>query len=262
MTKICPINLTTSGVLALFLLLLSGCDNNPSTLITDREKALQHNVDSLSKELESSKKVTKILNDVGVLLDSIDSSRDLVRLNFEGEEPTDNYRDRMRDLNSYIRATNRRIADLDEAIRNSNSQSSEYIHLIERLKVEINVKTKEVNELKQQIENFTARNKELESLTVVQGAEISHKDELLTQRQNSIEQKDNQMEELKIKANMEQADAYFKAGEALELAAHRTQLAPRKKKETLKEALQLYKNSYRLGKMEAQAKIDKIEQQL
>jgi hypothetical protein len=51
----------------------------------------------------------------------------------------------------------------------------------------------------------------------------------------------------------------YAQGQALEIAAARTKLAPRKKKETQREALELYKQSYSLGKQEAKFKIDELE---
>ena len=50
--------------------------------------------------------------------------------------------------------------------------------------------------------------------------------------------------------------------QAIETAAERTRLAPRKKKETIKEALDLYKKALSLGKNEAQAKITELEDRL
>ena len=50
--------------------------------------------------------------------------------------------------------------------------------------------------------------------------------------------------------------------QAVEEAANRTKLAPRKKKDTYKEALELYKKSVSLGKAEAQAKVDELEKKL
>jgi hypothetical protein len=48
----------------------------------------------------------------------------------------------------------------------------------------------------------------------------------------------------------------------VEEAANRTKLAPRKKKETLKEAIELYKKALSLGKQEAQARIAELEKKI
>jgi len=48
----------------------------------------------------------------------------------------------------------------------------------------------------------------------------------------------------------------------VEEAANRTKLAPKKKKETYKEAIELYKKALSLGKTEAQAKIDALNKKI
>jgi hypothetical protein len=67
---------------------------------------------------------------------------------------------------------------------------------------------------------------------------------------------------LMISSKMSEADAYFARGQAVEEAANRTKLAPRKKKETYREAVELYKKALSLGKNEAQDKITELEKKL
>jgi hypothetical protein len=50
--------------------------------------------------------------------------------------------------------------------------------------------------------------------------------------------------------------------QAVEEAANRTKLAPKKKKDTLKEAIELYKKALSLGKTEAQDKITELEKKI
>ena len=61
---------------------------------------------------------------------------------------------------------------------------------------------------------------------------------------------------------MSEADSYMARGEAIEEAANRTKLAPRKKKETYREALELYKKALSLGSDKAQAKITALEKKI
>jgi hypothetical protein len=67
------------------------------------------------------------------------------------------------------------------------------------------------------------------------------------------------VQDITTSATTTQADLLYAQGQALETAADRTKLAPRKKKETQREALELYKKSYSLGKEEAKAKIEELE---
>jgi hypothetical protein len=59
-----------------------------------------------------------------------------------------------------------------------------------------------------------------------------------------------------------EADSYFMRAQAVEEAANRTKLAPKKKKDTLKEAIELYKKALSLGKTEAQDKITELEKKI
>ena len=65
-----------------------------------------------------------------------------------------------------------------------------------------------------------------------------------------------------IQSKMSEGDSYFARGAAVEEAANRTKLAPRKKKDTLKEALELYKKALSLGNDKAQAKVDELEKRV
>jgi hypothetical protein len=70
------------------------------------------------------------------------------------------------------------------------------------------------------------------------------------------------VEEINAQSQASQADLYFAQAQALETAAERTKFAPRKKKETRREALELYKLSLSLGKQEAQQKIEELEKEI
>ena len=70
------------------------------------------------------------------------------------------------------------------------------------------------------------------------------------------------VQEIMIQSKMSEADAYYARAQAVEEAANRTKLAPRKKKETLREAVELYKKALSLGKNEAQDNITSLEKKL
>ena len=63
-------------------------------------------------------------------------------------------------------------------------------------------------------------------------------------------------------SKVNEADAYFKQAQAVEETAKRTKFAPRKKKRTRQEALELYKMALFLGKEEAQPRIAALEKKL
>jgi hypothetical protein len=76
-----------------------------------------------------------------------------------------------------------------------------------------------------------------------------------TQELSLIEAK---VQEIMVQSKMSEGDSYFARAQAVEEAANRTKLAPRKKKETFKEALELYKKALSLGNDKAQRKIDAL----
>jgi hypothetical protein len=95
---------------------------------------------------------------------------------------------------------------------------------------------------------------------------VSQRDSSLVEREGVIKMREqdvanleNKVVEINAQANKTQADMYFAQAAALETAAQRTKFAPKKKKETQREALELYKLSLSLGKTEAQTKIDELE---
>jgi len=55
------------------------------------------------------------------------------------------------------------------------------------------------------------------------------------------------VQEMMVQSKMSEGDSYFARAQAVEEAATGPKLAPRKKKETFKEALELYKKAQSLG---------------
>ena len=86
----------------LYLLLIPGfllsCE-------TKNDETLQNKVDSLTLELEKSHQASESLAEIGTLLDSIDATRQLLRVNLVEGTPYDDYAGRMQDLHEHIRNT-------------------------------------------------------------------------------------------------------------------------------------------------------------
>ena len=77
-----------------------------STLLTgcgkEEKDKLQSQVDSLRSELETNQQLARTLGEVGVLMDSIDANRQVLRMNMMEGTTFDNYTNRMEDLNKYV----------------------------------------------------------------------------------------------------------------------------------------------------------------
>lgn len=229
---------------------------------TKNNEALQFQVDSLKTELEKSHETSQTLAEIGVLLDSIDVSRQLLKVNLVEGTAVDDYTDRMRELNSHIRTTQERIDELERSLKSSKANSRAFSKTINQLKAELATKGKEMAFLQEQVEKFRNENENLIITVDLQDAEIADKDAQIVEKSQELALIEARVQELMIQSKIGEAEAYFTRAQAIETAAERTRLAPRKKKETIKEALDLYKKALSLGKNEAQAKITELEDRL
>lgn len=241
-------------VLPLASLLLS-CDNK-------EKETLKSQVDSLKRELETSQEMAQTLTEVGTLMDSIDASRQLLKVNMVEGTTYDDYSSRMKDLNSYIKETQSKISSLEKSLRTSNANNNVYANTIKTLKANLEKQTQEIATLQEQVEKYRSENENLINTVGLKEAEIADKQSQIDTKMQELALIEARVQELMIQSKISEADAYFTRAQAVEEAANRTKLAPKKKKDTLKEAIELYKKSLSLGKNEAQAKIDELEKRL
>ena len=237
----------------------------PTVLIscgTREKEALQSQVDSLQTELEKSHEAAQTLVEIGTLLDSIDASRQVLRVNLVEGTPYDDYSGRMRDLNEYIKSTGEKINDLEQSMRASSANARAFSKTIKQLKAELEAKGKEMAFLQEQVEEFRNENENLIITVDLQDAEIADKQAQIETKSQELALIEARVQELMIQSKVSEADAYFTRAQAIETAAERTKLAPRKKKETLRQALEFYKKALSLGKNEAGAKITELEDRL
>jgi len=228
-----------------------------------KEKAeLQSTVDSLNIELENSQKMANTLLEVGVLMDSIDANRQLLRINMVEGTTYDDYTTRMKDLNQYVKDSEKKINDLEDALKKSQGNASTYARQIKKLKDDLQAKTNEIVALQELVEKYRNENQNLINLAEMQGEEISAKELQIQQKEQELALIEARIQELMIQSKVSEADAYYARAQAVEEAANRTKLAPKKKKESLQEAIELYKKSLSLGRQDAQVKITELEKKL
>lgn len=226
---------------------------------TKEKEQLQSRVDSLQVELQTSLQTAQTLQEIGVLIDSIDASRQLLRTNVvEGTTYTD-YKDRLADINRHIKDTQDKIEELEKSMKSS---AANYSATIRRLKNDLKMSTEQVAVLQQEVDKMRSEN---ETLVLT----VNQKDEALAEQQQVIQVKEQDVAALESKvqeinqlSTTSKAELYFAQAQALEVAADRTKFAPKKKKETQREALELYKMSLSLGNQEAQEKIAELEKEL
>lgn len=231
--------------------LLWGCDGG-------EKEQLRAEVDSLRLELQTSQEMAQSLQEVGALIDSIDASRNLLRTDVvEGTSFTD-YASRLKSINQHISETQAKLEELEESLKSSKSAASNYAGTIKRMKSDLAARTEQLAALEQEVEKMRQENATLAQTVNQRDSTLVVKDETIQLREQDIVGLEERVEEINTQSRMSQADLYFAQAEALETAADRTKFAPRKKKETIREALELYKLSLSLGKEEAQQKIDEL----
>jgi chromosome segregation ATPase len=223
---------------------------------------LKTEVDSLRSALQENQQFVETLQDVGVLMDSIDANRQLLRVNMVEGTTYDDYTSRMKDINNYVKDTQSKIEDLEKALKKSKGATNAFASTIKKLKADLEQRNAEIAQLQSNVEQLKNENQNLITTVGLQEAELSDKEGQIMAKQQELALIEARIQELMLQSKMSEADAYFERGKAIEEAANRTKLAPRKKKETLREALELYKKSVSLGKAEAQAKVDEIEKRL
>jgi hypothetical protein len=239
------------GILVI-VLALSACNKQ-------KELALQKQVDSLRVEVTTSRRMAESLQEIGLMIDSIDANRHALRTDLvEGTSYAD-YTNRMREINVFVAGTQAKIEDLEKALKKSKGSASTYAAMVKKLKKELETKTQELIALTGQVAMYKAKNDTLMTTLGLQTAEINDKAEQLSAKQQEVDQLTAQVKQVTDQAKFDLADSYYQRGLALEEAAKRTHFAPKKKKTTQKEALELYRLAASSGKTEANDRIAALE---
>lgn len=223
---------------------------------------LKNQVDSLQNELQISQQMATTLQEVGTLMDSIDANRQLLRVNvIEGTTYSD-YTSRMKDLNNYVKETQSRINDLEKSLKKSKGNNNAFVNQIKKMKADLAARDGEIKLLEDKVAELGNMNDNMKVTIDMQEAELNDKQMQIDAKTQELALIEARIQELMNQAKMSEADSYFARAEAVEEAANRTKLAPRKKKDTYREALELYKKAQSLGNEKAAAKIAELEKKV
>lgn len=234
--------------------IMAGCAGN--------NEKMQSQIDSLRVELQASQEFSNTLQEVGVLMDSIDANRQLLRVNMVEGTTYEDYTSRMKDINNYVKDTQRKIEDLEKSLKKSKGSMNKNLAIIEGLKKDLESKNKEIMLLQEQVEKYRNENENLVNTVSLQGKEIDEQEAELVTKREELSLIEERIQQLMVSSKVNEADGYYARGVAVEEAARRTKLAPRKKKDTYKEAIELYKKALSLGKAEAQERITELEKKI
>jgi chromosome segregation ATPase len=223
---------------------------------------LQIQVDSLKTEIESNHKTTETLQEIGTLMDSIDASRSVLKTKMIEGTTFEDYTARMRDITKYVKEAVNRMAFLENRISSLKNSTSGYSGAVKKLKHDLETRGQELVVLQEQVEKYRNQNDNLVQTVSLQKAEIEDKLIQLDAKQQEITKLEAQVMDLMTESKISEAEAYFARAKAVEETAKRTRFAPRKKRETRKEALELYKMAVSFGKEEAKEKVSELEKKI
>lgn len=142
-----------------------------------KEKAiLQHKVDSLSVQLTASQKVEKSMNEVGMLIDSIDASRNSLQIKMiEGNNYAD-YVSRLNEINVYVKQTEKKLDELQKSSKNNSRASASTIR---RMKADLEKRSEEIVELQLQVAKLRDEN-------LAVWVKVNEKDSILAMKDQMI----------------------------------------------------------------------------
>jgi DNA-directed RNA polymerase beta subunit len=242
-------------ILALLVLVtgsLVSCD-------TKEKAVLQSKVDSLSIQLAASRQVEKSMDEVGILLDSIDASRKSLKVDMIEGGSYSNYVVRLQQINAYVKQTEAKLIALEKSAQNNSKATASSVR---RLKADLEKQSQEIVELQLQIAIVRDENMALWTKVNKKDSVLSIRDQVIKVNESDIVSLEKLVNDTQAENKLAVANLYFDQAKALELAANRTHFAARKKKETRREALELYKLAHSLGNLEAQARINDLQNKL
>ena len=233
--------------------LMFGCDPNS-------KESSKNTVDSLQNLLKTNQVLSETMEEVGVLIDSIDANRNVLRVNMAEGTPYISYVARMRDINQYVKKSRQKIEALEKTARRTNSPA--YVSAIKRLKTDLETRDHEIAALSERVNQYRLQNDDLVKTVNLREAEIREKISQIKANQEETVRLHDQISQLLVKSKMDEGESYFARATAVEETASRTHFAPGKKKATMKKALELYRLAQFYGKEEAQTKVSELEKRL
>ncbi len=238
-----------SYLLILCLFTIYSCGNK----LEVENQELAEKIDSLAIQLSYATQAIDVLAEVGSTLDSIEAEREILRFEMlEGGISDDDFSNRIVILNDMLAQAEDRV----NALEQSNARSST---IIRKLREDLAEQTKTITFLEGVLETSRRENISLKQAMVRQADEIKDLESDIVEKRQELALIEEQVQSMMIEAKKSEAEALYARAEAYEETANRTKLAPKKKKETLKQALELYKQSEELGFEKASEKVKELE---
>jgi chromosome segregation ATPase len=242
----------------LLWVLCSACNSKEKLEI----QRLRTENDSLRAELQTRYAMVEVMNDIKILMDSIDDNRKVLRSDLREGTTFEYFTDRLKDINKYVKNTEAKIADIQKKMKRSNRDATAYLMMVDALKSELSIRVEEIATLEASVAQIRDENTGLVNTVKLQEVQMSDMASKIETREQELKLLEAKVTEMIENFKVTEAEAYYARAKAVEEAAKRTRLARSKKKETYREALELYKKAYSLGKKEARANIRDLEKKI
>lgn len=226
------------------------------------QSVLQNKIDSLVYLVENNQTLTETFTEAEALLDSMDKSRSVLRNRLWEGTSIEDFTYRMKELNSYVKRSESKIAELENSLKAAKQSGSSYSSRIKTLKDELDNSTSEIASLQEQVAKYRDENNTLVKTVNLQQAEIEDKLSMIAVKEGEVAQLEDRISEILIQAKQDEAEAYYARGEVYEQLAIRTNFAPRKRKAAQQSALDMYQMAVLYGKQEAQSKVDELQKKV
>jgi len=228
---------------------------------SEKEK-LRTELDSLRTELQTSQQVAASLNEIGTLMDSIDANRQEIRLNLVEGIAQDDYVNRMKGLKTYVRKTEDKIQELENRLKKSRSSNRAFTASLKKLKAEIESKNQEIASLTETVNKYRTENENLVKINETQGLDILDKLQQIETKKQEVAALEQRIDDVSAKAKESIASSYMAHAKSVEDMANRTRFAPKKKKATIMQSIELYRKAALYGNAEASNHVARLEQEL
>jgi hypothetical protein len=231
--------------------LLAGCNKSKVALLEKLN-------DSLKLELQARNAVIASMHEADNLLDSIDHHRNILQQIEEGPVH-ERFSDRLQEIKDYVKSSEEKMERFEKDLRSKRNEAFAYMMMVDALKSEVGIRATEVEQLEDTVDLHLSHKVDLQNDLKSHQAEMAQLLQNITEKERELSNLKTRMHEIVRNA---EAEAFYAKGKNVEESAKKIKLAPAKKRDTMKEALELFKKAYALGKSEAKVDIDNLNRSI
>ncbi|MEN7549631.1 hypothetical protein AAG747_17030 [Rapidithrix thailandica] len=231
--------------------------------LKQENEQLKTEVAELKQQMEETEKVNETLgkqmDEVAVLLDSIEASEAMIDISLEKGTTFADYDTRLHAISRYMEETRLKIQELENTLDKSKGQNKMYARLVSTLKSELAEKELKIKTLNEQITTYKKENEALMKTVDLQNEELEARDQELMLKKQELEELDVKVKGMLAEAKKAEADALYAQAQTQEEVAKRTKFAPKKKKREYKAAYDLYQKAFEAGRTDAYEKMEELK---